>query len=114
MLLLAALGAVFAAFVLQYLVPHCLVSLFCRDQDLVKRYGGAKWGLVTGASSGERGKGERRNGKFRRLFFFRRSPLDPTFNLCNPTSLQASAKPSPASSRPRARPSCWSPWTTNC
>lgn len=50
-LLLAAFGVLGLFSFLQYIVPHLLLCLFCRDQDLVKRYN-AKWGLVTGASSG--------------------------------------------------------------
>jgi hypothetical protein len=61
-LLLTALGVAFAAYLLQYLIPHFFCVLFCRDQDLVKRYPGAKWGLVTGASSGEREGRARGNG----------------------------------------------------
>lgn len=52
-LLLLAFGFVAVLSLAQYLVPHLLLCLLCRDQDLVKRYK-AKWGLVTGASSGKR------------------------------------------------------------
>ena len=42
---------VLAFIFLAYLIPHLLVSLL-PPRDLKKAYG-AKWGLVTGASSGE-------------------------------------------------------------
>ena len=51
-LLLLVFGVVAAVSLAQYLIPHLLLCLLCRDQDLVKRYK-AKWGLVTGASSGK-------------------------------------------------------------
>jgi len=52
--LLAAAGALTAAFIFaQYLLPALVLALFCRDADLKRKYG-AEWGLVTGASSGKR------------------------------------------------------------
>ena len=38
--------------VLSYLIPH-LILTFLKPRDLKRAYG-AKWGLVTGASSGEK------------------------------------------------------------
>ncbi len=49
---LGTLACCVLAFIfLGYLIPHLLVSLL-PPRDLKKAYG-AKWGLVTGASSGE-------------------------------------------------------------
>lgn len=42
---------VLAFIFLSYLVPHCIVALL-KPRDLKRAYN-AKWGLVTGASSGE-------------------------------------------------------------
>ena len=45
-------GGVLAFIFLSYLIPHFIVALLLKPRDLKKAYS-AKWGLVTGASSGE-------------------------------------------------------------
>ena len=114
-LLLIALGVVAALSLAQYLVPHLLLCLLCRDQDLVKRYK-AKWGLVTGASSGE-------NCFFPLFSFDHIDGVAFFFPLLNPdlfslflfpSTQKESASPWPRSSSPRAPMLSSSPSTTTC
>ena len=44
-------GYVLCFIFLSYLIPHFIVALLLKPRDLKKTYS-AKWGLVTGASSG--------------------------------------------------------------
>ena len=97
-LLLLAFVVVAALSLAQYLVPHLLLCLLCRDQDLVRRYK-AKWGLVTGASS----------GKNRFSLFRLAMALDGAASLSQPqpppfplSTSQESASPWPKSFSPRA------------
>jgi len=50
-MLCSILVCLFAVSVLTYLVPYLIAAFVWKEQDLKKKYG-AKWALVTGASSG--------------------------------------------------------------